>query len=141
MALEVAWALPCRFAEAAADGTATIVGAGLDSVWIPDVPADVGVFLMMRITGPQYEFEAEHVVAVKLVDPERDEQDILTTEFGPMEELPPTYHQGLDPGILIQAAVGWRAEHFGLHTLEIYVDGKRNRSIPILIRNAADIQQ
>jgi hypothetical protein len=139
--LEVAWALPCRFAEAAADGTATIVGAGLDSMWVTEVPADVGTFLVMRVTGPQYEFEAEHTVVVKLVDPERNEHDILISSFGPMEESPPTYHPGLDPGILLPAAVSWRAEHLGLYTLEIYVDEKRNRSVPILVRDAAEFQQ
>jgi len=138
--LEVAWALPCRFAEATPDGTATIVGAGLDSMFISEVPADVGVFLMMRIAGPQYEFQEQHSVAVKLIDPERDEQDILEAGFGPVEELPPAYHPGLDPGVLLPAAIGWRAEHFGLYTLEIYVDGRRTRSVPILVRDSQEIQ-
>jgi hypothetical protein len=138
--VEVAWALPCRFAEATADGSATLVGAGLDSLWVPEVPADIGVFMMMRITGPQYEFEEQHSVAVRLIDPEGEQQEILATDFGPMEELPPAYHPGLDPGVLIPAAVSWSAEHFGLYTLELYVDGKRNRSIPILVRDAAEIQ-
>ena len=84
--MEVAWVLPCRFAEATPDGTATIVGAGLDSMWVPEVPADVGVFLMMRIAGPQYEFQDQHTVAVKLIDPEREEQDVLTAGFGPMDD-------------------------------------------------------
>lgn len=138
--MEVAWVLPCRFAEATPDGTATIVGAGLDSMWVPEVPADVGVFLMMRIAGPQYEFQDQHTVAVKLIDPEREEQDVLTAGFGPMDELPPAYDPALDPGVLIPAAVGWRAEHFGLYTLEIYVDERRNRSVPILLRDPQELQ-
>jgi hypothetical protein len=84
--LEVAWALPCRFAEASPDGTATIVGAGLDSMWLNEVPADVGVFLMMKISGAQYEFDEAHTVAVKLIDPERGEQDVLAAEFGPVPD-------------------------------------------------------
>jgi len=138
--LEVAWALPCRFAEATPDGTATLVGAGLDSVWLAEVPADAGVFLMMRISGPRYEFEEAHRFAIKLIDPQRDEQNVLEAGFGPMEEPPQAGEPGVDPGILVPAAIGWQAEHFGLYTLEIYVDDKRNRSIPIQVRDASQLQ-
>jgi hypothetical protein len=138
--LQVVWALPCRFAEATPDGTATIVGAGLDSLFLPEVPADVGVFLMMRISGAEYEFQEQHTVAVKLIDPERDVQDILAAGFGPMDEPPTHFDPGLDPGILIPAAIGWHAEHFGLYTIEIHVDEHRDRSIPILVRDATEIQ-
>lgn len=139
--MEVAWALTCRFAEATPDGTATLVGAGLDSIWLPEVPSDVGVFLMMRVSGPVYEFEEAHTIAVKLVDPERDEQEVLTAGFGPMGGPPPGYHPGTDPGILVPAAIGWRAEHFGLYTLDVLIDARPKRSIPILVRDAAELQQ
>jgi hypothetical protein len=110
-------------------------------MWLAEVPADVGVFLMMRISGAQYEFEEAHTVAIKLIDPERGEQEILTAGFGPMTEMPPLFHPGLDAGALVPAAVGWHVEHFGLYTLEIFVDDKRERSVPILIRDAREIQQ
>jgi uncharacterized protein DUF6941 len=118
-----------------------MIGAGADSLWVAEVPSDVGTFLMMRIAGAPYEFEEEHRFGIKLIDPERDEQELLESGFGPMDELPPSYEPGIDPGILIPAAIGWHAEHFGLYTLEVHVDGKRNRSIPIRIRDAAELQQ
>jgi hypothetical protein len=139
--VDVAWALACRFAEVTPDGTATLVGAGLDSVWVPEVPADVGIFLMMRIAGASYEFQEAHTIAVKLIDPEREEQEVLTAGFGPVDELPPQYHPALDPGILIPAGIGWHAEHFGLYTLDVLVDDRQRRSIPILVRDAAELQQ
>lgn len=139
--MDVAWALPCRFAEATPDGTATIVGAGIDSVWIEETPSDVGVFLMMRISGPVYEFEEAHTMSVKLIDPEREEQEMLTAAFGPMDELPPQHHPALDPGILIPAAIGWQAEHFGLYTLDVLVDERPRRSVAILVRDSAALQQ
>jgi hypothetical protein len=46
----------------------------------------------MRIAGPVYEFEEEHTIAVRLVDPEREEQEVLTAGFGPMGEPPPQHH-------------------------------------------------
>lgn len=139
--MQIAWALPCRFAEATADGTATIVGAGLDSVWVTETPTDVGIFLMMRVAGAQYEFEEAHTLAVRLVDPDRGEHDVLSAGFGPMGEPPPLFHPGLDAGILVPAATGWQAEHLGLYTLEIFVDDRRERSVPILVRDAGEIQQ
>jgi hypothetical protein len=139
--VDVVWALTCRFAETTPDGTATLVGAGLDSVWVQEVPADVGVFLMMRIAGAAYEFGETHTLAVKLIDPERDEQEVLTATFGPIEEMPPQHHPALDPGILVPAGIGWRAEHLGLYTLDVLVDDRPRRSIPILVRDAAELEQ
>lgn len=137
--MQVDWALPCRFAEALPDGTAALFGAGLDSIWLPEIPADVGTFLMMRISGPTYEFEQEHTLAVKLIDPQSGEHELLVAGFGPIDEPPQHLHPGLDPGILIPAAIGWRAEHFGLYTLEVFIDDRRQRSIAILVRDAADL--
>ena len=132
--MEIAWALACRFAEQAPDGTATLVGAGIDSLFVSETPADVGVFLMMRIAGAAYEFEEQHTVAVRLVDPERDEHDVLSAAFGPIGEPPPDAQPGLDVGVLVPAAIGWTAAHFGLYTLEVLIDGRPRRSIPILVR-------
>ena len=138
--MDVAWALPCRFAEATPDGTATIVGAGLDSIWAPEVPADVGLFLMMRIAGPPYEFEEQHQLSIRLIDPEGTEQEMLSAAFGPMPEPPPLLHPGMDAGVLVPAAVGWSAHAYGLYTLEVFIDGRRQRSVPILVRDAAELQ-
>lgn len=139
--MQVVWAIPCRFAEATPDGTATIVGAGLDSVWLPEVPADVGVFVMLRVAGAAYEFEEPHTFAMRLVDPQSDEHNLLSLEFGPMAEPPPLLHPGMDPGILVPVAIGWRAEHFGLYTLEIYIDDRRERSVAILVRDQRELEQ
>jgi hypothetical protein len=138
--VRIDWALPCRYAEAAADGTATIVGAGLDSLWVGELPADVGTFMMLRIAAPPDEFETEHQLALRLVDPERDEHDVLSVGFGPVPEPPPLLHPGLEAGLLIPVGVGWQAEHYGLYTLEVYVDERRQRSLPILVRDAQELE-
>lgn len=138
--MRVDWALPCRYAEATADGTATIVGAGLDSLRLIEVPADVGTFLMLRLAAPPDEFDDEHQLAVRLIDPERDERDVLTVGFGPVPR-PPLLHRGLEAGLLIPAAVGWQAGHFGLYTFEVYVDNRRQRSVAILVRDTRELEQ
>jgi hypothetical protein len=138
--VQLAWAIPCRFAEAMADGTATLVGAGFDSIWVGALPADVSMVLMMRITGARYEFEEAHRLAVRIIDPQTEEQDVLAADFGALGEPPPLRHLGLDPFILAPATIRWQAGHHGLYTIEVHLDERRGRSIPILVRDAAELQ-
>jgi hypothetical protein len=139
LALRVDWALVCRYGEVSADGTATLVGAGMDALLLEEVPSEVGVFLMLRVAGQPDEFEEAHELAVTLIDPERDERELLSISFGPMEGPPPFAEPGMDVGLPVPTALGWEAEHFGLYTFEVRIDGRRQRSIPILVRNVADI--
>jgi hypothetical protein len=46
---------------------------------------------------------------------------------------------GTDVGLVIPTAIGWHAERFGLYTLELHIDGCRQRSIPISVRDVADL--
>jgi hypothetical protein len=105
--VEVSWALACRYAEASPDGTATLVGAGVDSLALPDTPSEVGVLVMLRLAGAAYEFEEAHQLAVKLVDPERDTQEVLSVEVAPMGGPPPLAEPGLDIGLLLRLAIAW----------------------------------
>lgn len=141
MALRLDWAVPCRYAEASADSTATIIGAGIDSFWLEEVPADVGLFLMVRIAGPPDEFEDEHKVAIHLVTPEREEHEVLQAGFrAPPGTRNPLAVPGSESGMLLPAGIAFRAEDYGFHTLEVYLDDQRLRSIPISIRPPSDLQ-
>ena len=95
----------------------------------------------MRISGATYEFEEAHTLTVKLVDPEREEQEVLSLTFGPMEEPPPLLHPGSDPAMLVPAVIGWQAGHFGLYTVEVFIGDHRERSIPILVRDARELNE
>jgi hypothetical protein len=116
------------------------VGAGLDSFWPPDVPTDVGLFLMVRIVGPQDEFEDEHRLEIRLVTPDREEHEVLQAGFrAPPGARSPFAVPGIEPGILVPAGIAFRAEDYGFYTLEIYLDGQRLRSIPVNIRPASEL--
>ena len=141
MALRLDWAVPSRYAEASADGSATIIGAGIDSFWVPEVPADIGLFLMIRVTGPQDEFEEEHQLEIRLVTPESEEQEVLKVGFQtPPGGRNPLAVPGMEPGVLIPAGVAFRAEEYGFHTLEVYLDEQRLRSIPIAVRPPSELE-
>lgn len=142
MALRLDWAVPCRYAEASVDGSATIIGGGIDSFWPPEVPIDIGLFLMLRIAGPPDEFEEEHQLEIRLVTPERDEQQILQAGFqAPSGVRNPLAVPGMEGGTLVPAGVAFRAEQYGFHTLEVYLDGQRLRSIPITIRPQTELDE
>jgi hypothetical protein len=136
--VRIDWALPCRYAEGADDGTATLVGAALDSIWMPELPGDVDLYLMLRVVAPPDEFEEEHRLEVRVVSPDRSELQAIQVDFGPLER-PALLHPGMEGGLSVPAELGWPAETYGLYTLELYLDEQRQRSIPILVRDPAEL--
>ena len=65
-----------------------MVGAGVDSIWVPELPAQVAVFLMLRVTGADYEFEEEQRLEVRLVAPDAEESTVLGLTFSIAEHSP-----------------------------------------------------
>lgn len=131
--------MPCRYAETPGDGTATMLGAGIDSIWTDKVPAQIGLFLMLRVTGADYEFEDEIKLEVRLVTPEAKETTILELGFS-LEGTPPLKLAGMDTGMLLPTVMQWEAEDYGLHTLEVYLQGSRQRSVAIYVRPTSELQ-
>jgi hypothetical protein len=41
---------------------------------------------------------------------------------------------------VLPLAVTWEADDYGLTTIEIYIDGKRGRSIAIQVRDPAELE-
>jgi hypothetical protein len=136
--MRIDWALPCRYAEASEDGTATLVGAALDSIWLPELPGEVDLYLMLRVAAPPDEFDEPHTLEVRVVTPDRTEQQAIQVEFGPLER-PALLHPGMEGGLSVPAELGWQADAYGLYTLELYLDHQRQRSIPILVRDPVEM--
>lgn len=137
--MKVDWAVPCRYAETPGDGTATMLGAGIDSMWLDEIPAEVGFFLMLRITGADYEFESEIKLEVRLVAPDQDESTILKMGLS-MSEMPPLKLPGMDPAMLLPTVMAWEATDYGLHTLDVFIDEHRQRTVAIYIRPASELK-
>ena len=68
--MQIDWVIPCRFAEVH-DNLATIVGGGIDTFWLPELPGLVQVFLAIRLTATPDELEADtpHKTANRIKDP------------------------------------------------------------------------
>ena len=52
--MNIDWVIPCRFVEVH-DNLATIIGAGIDTVWVPGVPHPVHSATRIDATGPAEE--------------------------------------------------------------------------------------
>ena len=115
-----------------------MLGAGIDSLWLRELPSQVGLFLMLRITGADYEFEEERKLQVRLVAPDQEETTVLEIGFS-VGASPPLKVPGMDTALLLPTVMQWEAEEYGLYTLDVYLDGSRQRSVPISVREPSDL--
>jgi Family of unknown function (DUF6941) len=107
-----------------------MLGAGIDSLWFAEVPATAAIFLMLRVAGAEDEFEEETKLEVRVVDPEREETQALSLGFS-VSEMPPLKQPGTEAGLLVPALIKWEAEHYGLYTLEVFLDDCRARAFQL----------
>src|SRR4051812_48778199 len=74
--------IPCRFVEGH-DNLATIVGAGIDTFWLPQDPRVVGVMFALRVTAMADELEGSaHRMLERIRDPEGNVVHEMEGEFG-----------------------------------------------------------
>lgn len=67
--MNIDWIIPCRFAEVH-DNLATIVGGGIDTWWLPELPAPMQVVTVIRLLGTKDEFgDVEHSLESRVQDP------------------------------------------------------------------------
>src|SRR3954471_21387579 len=48
--MNVDWVIPCRYVEVH-DNLGSMIGAGIDTFWVPEVPAPLQVMLAVRLTA------------------------------------------------------------------------------------------
>jgi hypothetical protein len=121
------------------DGSVLMVGASIDSVWVHELPQQIGVWLVLRILGADYEFQEEHKLAVNLLSPELEESTQLELTFS-QSEMNPLKIPGMETALLVPTVLQWEAAEFGLYTFEIFIDDKRERSVPFSVRDAAELE-
>lgn len=134
--MRVDWIVPARYAEIASDGTMSILGAGIDTLFIAagDLPARCEMFLALRVAAADDEWGAEdHVLVTTLVDPSGTRQADKPHRLSATSELPHR-QRGMEVGFLLASAQNWVAVEHGLYTFEVSIDGRPQRSIPIAVR-------
>jgi hypothetical protein len=97
----VDWAIPCRYAEENG-GLATIVGAGIDRLYVSELPGEVGVLIALRIVLREDELGHEHEIAFTLYDPTMAVVAHLEGHFS--AEAHPAKEPGWETGMIAPTA-------------------------------------
>ena len=130
--MNIDWIIPCRFAEVH-DNLATIVGAGIDTFWLPSLPAPVQVGVAVRLLATADELGPDHHHTVRNIVRGPDGSplsDLIETfKAGSLEEIANARPEWLN-GIALVLMIMFDAAEAGTYTFEHIVDDS-SKSIPL----------
>ena len=126
--MNIDWIIPCRYLEVH-DGLGTIVGAGIDTYWLPELPAPIQVLLAVRLLAtPEEITSAEpHVAGNRIRKPNGD---ILTETRGEVMLEAEVTRPGWLVGATIPVILQFDATDEGAYMIELDVDDA-SKSLPI----------
>jgi hypothetical protein len=118
----VDWIIPCRYVEIH-ENLATMIGAGIDTLTPPELPAGVQVTTAVRITGLPAELEAglKHTTRTVVRGPDGEIVSEVDGEFEVEGHGPPEVHDWLQ-GFVVSLAVAFDATEPGTYKIEHFVD-------------------
>lgn len=126
--MNIDWVIPCRFVEVH-DNLGTIVGAGIDTFWVQELPAQIQVMLALRITGMAEELDpsVSHALTNRILDPSGE---VIAEVGGELALGGESARPEWLVGIMLPMVVGFEAPDEGTYTVEVSVDGD-SRSLPL----------
>jgi hypothetical protein len=126
--MNIDWVIPCRFVEVH-DNLATIIGAGIDTFWLPEIPSPVQVILVARLLGTVDELDPSimHTITNRVFDPRGDlhNEESIELAVGGTSASPDWL-----VGISLPFACRFEAAEQGTYTIEVSVDDA-SKSLPI----------
>jgi hypothetical protein len=129
--VNIDWIIPCRYAEVH-DNLATIVGAGIDTWWLPDLPQTVQVGVAMRLLASADELGPDHDHTVRNIvrDPAGNTLSDLAETFnaGSVEQADRARADWLN-GMAFVTIIQFQATDEGTYTFELIVDSS-SKSVP-----------
>ena len=118
----------CRYAEVDRRGTATIVGAGQERFFLPQVPRPFGFMLAIRLVVPEHEFDTPHQLTSRCLDPSMNVVGPqMQAEFGVTRT--PNHQEGSDGTQVLAIGQRLMVNHFGIYTVEMSVDNRSAKSL------------
>ncbi len=131
--MNLEWVIPCRYVEVH-DNLGTIVGAGIDTWWVLELPTTINVVLAIRLLAMADELgeDVQHTAVNRVRDPHGDVVSEVVGEFamGGGEAANPEWLTGIMVNTVVQVEV----TEEGTYTIEHEIDGS-TLSLPIHVVN------
>jgi hypothetical protein len=134
--VNIDWVIPCRFIEVH-ENLGTLIGAGIDTFWVPGLPANIQIAMAIRLSGLPEELrpEIEHTGRniIRKPDGSTLSEDGGTLNVGLAQALArPDWLQG----VMMQTVISFEAAEEGTYTFEHIVDSS-SFSIPLHVVQGA----
>lgn len=132
--MNIDWAIPCRYVEVH-DNLGTIIGAGIDTYWVRELPTPIQVVLAVRLLAMQEELDeaVPHSGMNRVRDPRGNVLSDIGGEFAVGgESARPEWLTGIMLGTVVQ----FEATEEGTYTIEHVVD-ESSASLPIHVVHGA----
>jgi hypothetical protein len=132
--MNVDWVIPCRYVEVH-DNLGSMIGAGIDTFWIPELPSPLQVMLAVRLTATGEELAPgiEHLLRTVVTDPDGGVVFEAGMEFEANTEN--TQTEWLN-SLVLPSVVQFDVVDAGTYQLEQSVDGN-SQSIPLHVVEGA----
>lgn len=144
--MHIEWVVICRYAES--DGArATIIGAGTDVVFAPELPGPVGIMAVVRLAAAPDELEPgnAHTLRARVLQPDGEPTTTAEGEVAPAIEMriePSGPVQQLVPGWLVNPMMAfglqWWAIDAGTYSAELRIDGGETVLTPVHVLDIRD---
>jgi len=133
--LNIDWVIPCRFVEVH-DNLGTLVGAGIDTFWLPTLPAEVAIAMALRLTatadelGPSQPHSLRNIIREPGGEPVSDVTGEFTTEASGARA------EWLN-GIMLSSVIRFEVAQDGTYAFELVVDGGSTATVPLHVVHGA----
>lgn len=135
--MRVDWAIPCRYAEVH-DNLFTIIGGGIDHMWVLALPSPITVVLAARLIFLPDEATTEqaHKFRVAALAPGGNTLNAVEGELNIGSPTGAQPDENEFQGAHVPIAIQFPAEIEGRYQLEVTVDGASTVSVPLHIVRA-----
>jgi hypothetical protein len=131
--VRIDWAVLCRYVETEGD-TANILGAGVDTFWVPSFPTPIGVWVAVRMVGlPQDVEGGPHTFRCRVLDDDMMKEAAPPIEHTFTAKLAPAHLAGWEQGKINPVIVQFAATGVGTYTLELMLDGGNPVTVPVRV--------
>lgn len=129
--MRVDWAVLSRYAESVG-GLATMVGAGIDTYYPPEIPAPMVLPLTVQLRGRQDEMVEPHQLTFRILDSNLEQLGEEGT-LGFQSEPNPNIEEGWEAGVQLVVVSQFLAQAEGPYSIEISIDGDHAKSVPFRV--------